>query len=74
MGAVHVARAGGAGPDRRARRERERGDAADLQETAESTFLWPDDALLAKTPFGRNLTTDEEREEWDNIFIPITET
>jgi spermidine/putrescine transport system substrate-binding protein len=48
--------------------------AADLQETADSQFLWPDDALLAKTPFGRNLTTDEEREEWDNIFIPITET
>jgi spermidine/putrescine transport system substrate-binding protein len=48
--------------------------AADLQETAESTFLWPDDALLAKTPFGRNLTTDEEREEWDSIFIPISES
>ena len=26
------------------------------------------------TPFGRNLTTDEEREEWDNIFIPLTES
>ena len=30
--------------------------------------------LLAKTPFGRNLTTDEEREEWDNDLRPITET
>ncbi|MET0802179.1 MAG: spermidine/putrescine ABC transporter substrate-binding protein [Actinomycetota bacterium] len=48
--------------------------AADLEETASSSLLWPDDALLAKTPFGRNLTTDEEREEWDNIFIPITES
>jgi spermidine/putrescine transport system substrate-binding protein len=49
-------------------------EAEDLQETADSPYLWPDDALLAKTPFGRNLTTDEEREEWDNIFIPLTET
>lgn len=50
------------------------GYAADLEATASSEFLWPDDALLARTPFGRNLTTDEEREEWDNIFIPLTET
>jgi spermidine/putrescine transport system substrate-binding protein len=48
--------------------------AADLQETADSEFLWPDDALLARTPFGRNLATDEEREEWDSIFIPVSET
>jgi spermidine/putrescine transport system substrate-binding protein len=48
--------------------------AEDLDATATSEFLWPDDALLARTPFGRNLTTDEEREEWDNIFIPLSET
>lgn len=48
--------------------------AADLEDMASNPLLWPDDALLAKTPFGRNLTTDEEREEWDNIFVPITET
>jgi spermidine/putrescine transport system substrate-binding protein len=48
--------------------------AEDLDATATSEYLWPDDALLARTPFGRNLTTDEEREEWDNIFIPLTET
>ena len=48
--------------------------AADLADMAENPLLWPDDALLAKTPFGRNLTTDEEREEWDAIFVPITET
>jgi spermidine/putrescine transport system substrate-binding protein len=47
---------------------------ADLADMAENPLLWPDDALLAKTPFGRNLTTDEEREEWDAIFVPITET
>ena len=48
--------------------------AADLEATATSPFLWPDEALLAKTPFGRNLTTDAEREEWDSIFIPLTES
>ena len=48
--------------------------ATDLADMAENPLLWPDDALLAQTPFGRNLTTDEEREEWDNIFVPITET
>jgi len=54
--------------------EAEGEEAEDLQETADSVFLWPDDALLAKTPFGRNLTTDEEREEYDAIFVPITES
>jgi spermidine/putrescine transport system substrate-binding protein len=48
--------------------------AEDLQATADSEFLWPDDELLSRTPFGRNLTTDEEREEWDSIFIPLTES
>jgi spermidine/putrescine transport system substrate-binding protein len=48
--------------------------ANDLQETADSQYLWPDDALLARTPFARNLTTDDEREEWDSIFLPISET
>ncbi|HET6715412.1 MAG TPA: spermidine/putrescine ABC transporter substrate-binding protein [Actinomycetota bacterium] len=48
--------------------------AADLADMAENPLLWPDDALLAQTPFGRNLTTDEEREEWDAIFVPISET
>jgi spermidine/putrescine transport system substrate-binding protein len=48
--------------------------AQSLQETAENPLLWPDAALLARTPFGRNLTTDDEREEWDAIFIPVSET
>ena len=45
-----------------------------LTQTAESEFLWPDDAMLANTSFGRNLTTDEEQEEWDAIFNPLFET
>jgi spermidine/putrescine transport system substrate-binding protein len=48
--------------------------AADLADMAENPLLWPDDELLAQTSFDRNLTTDEEREEYDAIFIPITET
>ena len=75
VGRVHVARARRAGPDRASTPTEESGEfAAELEDMAESPFLWPDDALLAKTPFGRNLTTDEEREEWDAIFLPITET
>jgi len=48
--------------------------ATNLRATADNPLLWPDDALLARTPFGRNLTTDDEREEWDAIFIPVTES
>jgi spermidine/putrescine transport system substrate-binding protein len=48
--------------------------ADDLQATAESEFLWPDDAMLEQTSFGRNLTTDDEQEEWDAIFNPLFET
>jgi spermidine/putrescine transport system substrate-binding protein len=48
--------------------------AQDLKLTAESPLLWPDDALLAKTPFSRNLTTDDETAEWDAIFEPLTKS
>jgi spermidine/putrescine transport system substrate-binding protein len=55
--------------------EDESGKYADqLTQTAESPFLWPDDALLSQTSFGRNLTTDDEQEEWDAIFNPLFET
>ena len=45
-----------------------------LEATATSPYLLPDEALLAQTPFGRNLTTDDEREEWDSIFLPISQS
>jgi spermidine/putrescine transport system substrate-binding protein len=55
--------------------EEESGEyASDLQLTADSQFLWPDQSLLDMTSFGRNLTTDDEQEEWDAIFNPIFET
>jgi spermidine/putrescine transport system substrate-binding protein len=47
--------------------------AEDLRLTAESPLLWPDDAMLSRVTLGRNLTTQEERDEWDSIFLPIFE-
>lgn len=41
--------------------------------TAESPYLFPDEAFLSRTSFGRQLETDDEREEWDSIFLPISE-
>jgi hypothetical protein len=35
--------------------------------------MYPDDALLARTSYGRELKTDDEREEWDAIFLPISQ-
>jgi spermidine/putrescine transport system substrate-binding protein len=46
-----------------------------LELTATSPFLWPEDSgLLDQTSFGRNLETDEEREEWNATFLPISES
>lgn len=42
-----------------------------LRATAADPFLFPDDALLARTRFGRVVASDEEAEEWDAIFTPI---
>jgi spermidine/putrescine transport system substrate-binding protein len=44
-----------------------------LLATAENRFTFPDDELLGATTFLRDLTTDEEREEWDAIFLPISQ-
>jgi spermidine/putrescine transport system substrate-binding protein len=49
-----------------------KGYASKLRSTAESRFTFPDDQVLASTSFVRDLRTDEEREEWDSIFLPIS--
>jgi spermidine/putrescine transport system substrate-binding protein len=49
------------------------GFAESLRQTAENPLLWPDAALLEQVSFGRQLTTDDEAEEWDDIFNPIWE-
>jgi len=43
----------------------------DLIATADNPLLWPDDALLATTPFGYSITDDEAAAEWDATFNPI---
>ena len=44
-----------------------------LLATAENRFTFPDDEILNATTFMRDLKTDEEREEWDAIFSPISQ-
>jgi spermidine/putrescine transport system substrate-binding protein len=57
-----------------AKTEKDPATAKALEGMADDPLLWPDEALLAKTPFGRNLTTEEERDEWDSIFVPLSES
>jgi spermidine/putrescine transport system substrate-binding protein len=45
-----------------------------LLETASSRFTFPDAGVLSATSFARDLTTDEERDEWDSIFLPVSES
>lgn len=44
-----------------------------LEETAQSPMLWPDEALLQNVSLGRNLTTDPESEAWHATFDSIWE-
>jgi spermidine/putrescine transport system substrate-binding protein len=44
-----------------------------LLATAENRFTFPDEEVLNATTFLRDLKTDEEREEWDAIFSPISQ-
>ena len=52
----------------------DKGLATKLNATAESVYLYPDEELLSQVSFGRDLTTDEERAEWDSIFDPISQS
>ncbi|MEX0754351.1 MAG: spermidine/putrescine ABC transporter substrate-binding protein [Actinomycetota bacterium] len=47
--------------------------AGQLEESGTSNYLYPSDEFLERTSFARDLTTDEELEEWDSIFLPISE-
>ena len=44
------------------------------KQMAESVFLWPDEETESKLSFAKELVTAEEREEWDAIFLPISES
>ncbi len=48
-----------------------KGLANKLRLTAQSPFLYPDDAFLAKTSFGFSDWTDEAASEWDSIFNSV---
>lgn len=56
-----------------AEEEGAKGRANKLRATADSPYLYPDDEFLSRTSFGRALETDEEAEEWDSIFLPISQ-
>jgi spermidine/putrescine transport system substrate-binding protein len=51
----------------------QKGYAAKLSATAKSPFLFPDQSFLSRTSFGRDLKTDAERQQWDDIFLPISQ-
>jgi spermidine/putrescine transport system substrate-binding protein len=50
-----------------------KGYAAKLRSTAESRFTFPDEEVLSMTSFARDLRTQEEKDEWDSIFLPISQ-
>jgi spermidine/putrescine transport system substrate-binding protein len=50
-----------------------KGYANKLYQTARSEFLYPSDEFISRTSFGRDLRTQEETEEWDSIFLPISQ-
>jgi len=56
-----------------AEEEGSKGYANKLRQTAENPYLFPTDEILAQCSFGRQLESDEEKEEWDSIFEPISE-
>jgi len=51
-----------------------KGYANKLNATAESDYLFPDDEFISNTSFGFDPKTDAEIEEWDSIFLPISQS
>jgi len=50
-----------------------KGYANKLYQTAHAEIAFPSDETLAKAKFGANITTDEQAQEWDSIFLPISQ-
>jgi spermidine/putrescine transport system substrate-binding protein len=44
-----------------------------LDLTAHNPYAYPTQDFLSRSKFGRQLKTDEERQEWDSIFLPISQ-
>ena len=51
-----------------------KGYANKLYQTAKSDYLFPDEEFISHTSFGFDPKTDEEIEEWDSIFLPISQS
>jgi spermidine/putrescine transport system substrate-binding protein len=51
-----------------------KGYARKLEATANSPFLYPDEEFLSRTSFGFADWTDETAQEWDSIFLPISQS
>jgi spermidine/putrescine transport system substrate-binding protein len=51
----------------------DKGYATKLYSTASNQYLFPNQEFLSRTAFGRQFTSDAEAEEWDNIFLPISQ-
>jgi spermidine/putrescine transport system substrate-binding protein len=49
------------------------GYANKLSATVDNRFTFPDEEVLAATSSLRVFETDDEREEWDSIFLPISQ-
>lgn len=56
-----------------AREDGYKGYANKLDATAASPFLYPDEEFLSKTSFAFGDWTDESADEWDSIFLPISQ-
>jgi spermidine/putrescine transport system substrate-binding protein len=56
-----------------AERQGFKGYANKLYQTARSQFLYPSDEFLSRTSFGYSDWTQEAAEEWDSIFLPISQ-
>jgi spermidine/putrescine transport system substrate-binding protein len=50
-----------------------KGYANKLYQTAKSDYLFPGDEFISRTSFGFDPKTQEEMEEWDSIFLPISQ-
>jgi spermidine/putrescine transport system substrate-binding protein len=54
--------------------DKSKGYSNKLQQTSESPYLFPSQDFLSRTSFGVELKTDEERREFNGIFLPISES
>jgi spermidine/putrescine transport system substrate-binding protein len=51
-----------------------KGYANKLYETAKNPYAFPDQQFLSNTSFGRVFKSDEEYQEWNDIFLPISQS